>query len=305
MPRETTYGFEAEFDVNATSVMQRLHEYGFAGSDHLHGYHCDCDDCVNRNGYPFRGQTDSSCAGEIISDIFGASEYYPQVEWDNLGYITEPRLVMTLCNIAVDVDAEPGFNSGFHVHVGLYGLSPNQLARGFWQFVRWEPVLQRIAAGRWSSMRDNNDTVRMMMNHTYASLTSSPLTARSALDNTLDEGERMHMMVRHQTNDRHSNLNIGARRTPTWEFRLWNSTRAAWRMWMYCDISKAFMDPEFITLVEGLNPPQRFRRPSAGINLLADAADQCGYDGLPEALLRQAYYLDEKAQHAPELLTIG
>ena len=308
MPRETTYGFEAEFDINAQSVMHRLHEVGLADDDHLHGYHCDCSSCCFRNGYPFRGQTDSSCSGEIISDIFGSAEGYPLVEWDNTGtHWSEYGLMVELCRAAVDVDAEPGPNSGLHVHVGKQGLNRVELARSFYEYIRWEPVLMRVAGGRWTNMRDNNDPVREMVSYEYEINIGEPLTSRSMANHETPPDVRGRLMDRHQGHDRHSNLNIGSRSRPTWEFRLGNSTRSAWRIRMFCELSKAFMDPKFIEHVEGLNPPQRFRRPSAGINLLAQAADQTGYDetDLPESLLRQAHYLDEIAADAPALLTIG
>ena len=166
----------------------------------------------------------------------------------------------------------------------------------------------QLAGGRWLHIRSNNAAVRSLVNCEYEMLTGYDISTKRLSEQELDESGRMQLMDMHSGNDRHSNLNIaGGGRRPTWEFRLWNSTRSAWRMRMFCGISKAFMDPEFIRNLEGLNPPQRVRRPSTGINLLAQAADQSGYNNqdLPEALMRQAHYLDNKAGEAPPLLTIG
>ena len=154
-------------------------------------------------------------------------------------------------------------------------------------------------------MRANNDHVRDLMNYEWEMITGEPMSNRSMTRHTLGEAPRHRLWQAHRGNDRHTNLNVGARRAVTWEFRLWNSTRAAWRMEMYCEMSKAFMDPDFIAVLATLDPPQRFRRVSAGLNLLAEAADRSGYATLPEHILRQAYYLEEKAEHAPQQLTIG
>lgn len=301
MPRQTTYGYEAEFDVNATSVIHRLYELDLAGADHLHGYHCDCESCWFRNGWAFRGQTDSSCSGEIISDIMGSNEEYEQ----RYNSSQEWMLMRQLADAAVEVDAEPGLRSGFHVHVATFELSSDQLADSFYQYLRWEPTLTRVASARWAEQRQNNRAVRSESGYDYELIVGEPLSNRSLANHDLDSEFRHSMLQQHRRRDRHSNLNVGQRGHPTWEFRLWNSTRAAWRMAMFCDLSKAFMDPLFVRAIAEVNPPQRFRRPSAGINLLADTADHCGYRDLPERLLRQAYYLDEKAGEAPMQLTIG
>jgi hypothetical protein len=45
--------------------------------------------------------------------------------------------------------------------------------------------------------------------------------------------------------DRHACLSLVTRHNTT-EFRLWNSTRSAWRMELFCGLSRAWMDPAFV-----------------------------------------------------------
>lgn len=305
----TTYGFEAEFSVNASAVIARLHARGLAGDPVLHGYHCDCDYCELSNGYAFRGQTDSSCSGEIISDILGS------VEDDD--YPDHVSLMAALCDIAVDVDAEPGNNAGFHVHVGItdeFGdYHDDGLGDALWQFVLWEPVLARIAGGRWSNRRNGmNVPVRdqceyIFRNYNCERVTTGGLVAMEAQlreSSRYDFGQfKRDLLYRQRENDRHSNLNISARNHPTWEFRLWNSTRSAWRMELYCGLSVALLDPAVVTGLSELSPPTRMARPSTGIADVALACANGGHDRVAELLERQAAYLNDRADSAPSLLT--
>lgn len=317
MPRQTTYGFEAEWQTNAQSVIQGLHALELSGDSRLHGYHCDCDNCLLRNGFPFRGQTDSSCSGEIISDIFGSNPppeegAYITSDLQEDPYPNSRELMDHLCEVAVDCDAEPGLNSGFHVHVGTVGLTAENLYSSFTQFIRWESVFTRIAGGRWTTQREGmNTTVRQSIRWAFESSTGRHLDgelSNRALHAAWEAGaftpEAVQYMFReHQSSDRHSNLNLRQSHHPTWEFRMWNSTRAGWRMEMFCELSKAMMDPAFVAHLATLNPPQRFRRPSGGIGLVQAAAAATDYPVLAEHLARQATYLDQRAADAPQSLT--
>lgn len=296
----TTYGFEAEFTNNAAAVIAGLHERGLAGDRTLHGYHCDCDYCMFNNGHAFRGQTDSSCSGEIISDIFGGGNYGDEFAMMN-----------ALADTAVEVDAEPGPNSGFHVHVGVNGLTQEDLADALWQFVRWEPVLHRIAGGRWSERRGGmNTAVRDNLQYTLTDYGGGRMTTGGLIQfeegleiDSLDRFKQA-MLYRATDCDRHSNLNIGQHSHPTWEFRIWNSTRSAWRMGMFCGLSVALMDPAVVDGLSELAPPIRMARPNTGIADIALACANAGHDGTAELLERQGAYLNHIADNpAPSVLT--
>src|SRR5205814_1718290 len=107
----------------------------------------------------------------------------------------------------------------------------------------------------------------------------------------------------HSVSDRHSNLNICPRRVPTWEFRLWNSTRVAWRMEMFAGLSVALMDPAVTIALAELSPPQRFRTAAAGVTNIADACITAGHPRVAALLERQAEYLNNRAASVPSLFT--
>lgn len=293
---ETTFGFEAEFDVNAAGVIARLYEDGLAGMPTLHGYHCDCEQCAFSNGMAFRGQTDSSCSGEIISDVMGGcdSDYNAQ------------DMIRALSRTAIDVDAEPGLTSAFHVHVGISHLSFQSMADILWQFTRWETVLMRIAGGRWPNQRQNmNNMVQECIEPQFHCETGKRFTTEVLGSYTPSQTLLESLLRAQQCADRHSNLNVSGRRTPTWEFRLWNATRSAWRMEMFCGLSVALTDLDVIqSLGTQELPDDEVESISAGIDAVAIALDHAGYERISELVLRQAHYLDKRAESAPATLTL-
>lgn len=306
MPNLTSFGFEAEFNTNANAVIAHLHRHDYSGDSRLHSYHCDCEYCEFDNGYAFRGQTDSSCSGEVISDICRDSRQGR--EWMD-----------ALEAAAIYVDAEPGFNSGFHVHVGMEDAGRDHRAACFYEIVRWEPVLQRIAGGRWAAQRpDMNTTVRNCLNHSYewlrqrfdeAITTARVLEVEATVTTGVDERcgglpeLRRYLYEQHLSSDRHSNLNIAVRNHPTWEFRLWNSTRVAWRMEMFAGLSVALVDLNVATNLQELTPPRRMANPATGIADITLALSDAGHDRTAELVQRQSQYLTDRADSAPNVLT--
>lgn len=291
MPFSTTFGCEAEYEVNASNVIARLHEMGVAKYPTLHDYHCSCDGCEFRNGWAFRGQTDSSCSGEIITDVLG-------MPGSDGGAYDHVEVFGALSEAAVDVDAEPGLRSAFHVHVGLYDLSHEDRYRALWQFIRWEPVLQEIAGARWSCQRPNmNTTVRDCTRYAFENSTGQSYSTRIIRDFDPEETTMSRLLDAQMESDRHSNLNVSMNRTPTWEFRLWNSTRSAWRMEMFAGLSVALIDPEMVTNLKSLSPAD-------GIDSVALALSDAGHDRTAELVCRQAHYLDSRAGDAPSILTV-
>jgi hypothetical protein len=301
--RETTYGIEAEWHVGANTLINRLHSMGLSGCDNLHPYHCDCDNCCLNNGYAFRGQTDSSCSGEVISDILGTSRFY---EAEHDGY-NATALFKSLAEAAVEVDAEPGLTSGFHVHVSVEGVQISTMRQAVWQYLRWEPMLTRIAGGRWNDQRPNmNRSVRSQLNYYWRAQHGCDLTSASMGAVAPEDCEYLQRDLHNalMLTDRHSNLSIRQNHYPTWEFRLWNSTRAAWRMEMFVGLSRAFLDAGVLDRLATAPVPLRIRRPSTGIQNLAEVIAAEGYGVTAEYLMRQGRYLDTRAGEAPVSLTL-
>lgn len=279
----------------------------------LHGWHCECESCAfhgSANGgipFPLRGQTDSTCSGEIISSLM----QYGTPDEDAMFSFDGDAIVRDLCDSAVKVDAEPGLQSGYHVHVDMNdaGMERQQLA--LWAFLRWERLLVKLSAGRWEDQRGMNRSVEEMCN--YEIRANAPQEARH---NTTTRGvmrwyeenqpDQMHyvresMYHVHRGNDRHSNLSIRTRHG-TWEFRLWNSTRSAWRMELWNKLSVAMTDPAVVNALNAEPFPQRIRTETFGrfANLLSDS----GYGRVAELVERQAAYRRDKASKAPSSLTI-
>lgn len=218
--------------------------------DEPHSYHCDCSDCDFDSEWDYRIQRDSSCGGEVISGVM----HYGYDD-DNTDRWT--TAMNTLENLSVDVDAEPGLRAGFHVHVGSPPATTKHCAETYWAYLRWEDVLGDLtAAGRFNAIREFNHRIRDDLRwwNGYDGATGANHLPQSApwvedpecsfMDplwveehGFTDEAARSSIMVsawRYGTClDRHGWLNLRTRGQHTWEFRMFNSTRAAWRMEMY------------------------------------------------------------------------
>lgn len=258
MTQPNTFGFEAEFQTNVEALIGGLTSRGrdlgipLAGQHHMHNYHCDCDDiCDFGSGYIFRAQTDSSCGGEVISHIFNSGDMSEAIE-----------AMHALQEVAVEVDAEPSLNAGFHVHVGK-PTSWRDRHNGFAAFLRYEDVLTNLAAGRFCHMREFNYSLRGALYGAVSvyDLADTTGIAVDVLTNNLYSGcfnvdyllalnastrgeviAQFYERAFHM--DRHSNLAINTASGVTWEYRLWNSTRSAWRMEMFCRLSLLMADHE-------------------------------------------------------------
>lgn len=329
MPQLSTFGIEAEFQEGAADVISGLHSLGLAGDGILHGYHCDCPTCELGNDYPLKGQTDSSCSGEIISDVMTFDPDSETLPW--LRDHNPLNVFQSIEDVAVEADAEPGLNAGLHVHVGIQHQRDNSLDRVMAAYVKWEPLLVRIAQGRWNILRDMNHPVRVQLageitrfmrvvtsNHYYVE--NDGRLWRDAWNAVQDEvallalqhhlgavtGDQQALFGRfmrnvHMNHDRHSYLNIEQHRNPTWEFRLWNSTRSAWRLEMFARVSIALMDPAVADRLLAEPYPQRIRRET--LYRFARILSECEHDAAAGLVERQAYYLAHRAENAPSTLT--
>lgn len=283
-----TLGYEAEYETGGPELGAVLAQRGLTPSDEFHGYHCDCHDCcsdvacvLGDDGYapgddhtPFYLQNDSTCSGEVIARPRRAGD-----RWQDD--------VAALCQAAIDVDAEPGTHAGLHVHVGrqLLGASSAQ-ARGLltFTFALMEPLLVALAAGRFPAQRNMNRSIRGDLARYFQ---DRGYTWEGALQRGVhDDGDTLEDLWQlHRELDRHSNLNVSTR-LPTVEFRLWNSTRSAWRMEMAVGLSVAFADRlTLLTMASALG--DGWSREAA----LIHALNSNGYDRTLELAIRQMSYL--------------
>lgn len=232
---DATFGFEAEFHTGARELAWELYGAGLLASRRLHGYHCDCGECAFDNGWALRGQSDSSCSGEFISDIQTTSRFS---EFQ--------RIVNAIQAAAFKTDAVAGTDAGFHVHVR--SSDEMDLAKIGRAFILVESALMAdLSPGALYAQRGFNlHAGRALMQNvsSYVSMYDS-------------EWVRTHEDVVWgwtYASERHSNLWYSGR-TGTMEFRLWNSTRSAWRMELYVRLSLLMCSDEFTDTVLAHSDP--------------------------------------------------
>lgn len=286
-----------EVCANAEPLAEALFARRLLGDSLLHGYHCSCPTCdFDESRFPLRAQRDSSCAGEFISSVFDTDEDMDRAR----------EVMRALQDCAIEVDAEPGYTAGFHVHVS-WPRPPMRnrryeypqltaLGQHIWQFMEWELVLCEIAAGRFLAHRDSMNTrvcdhwMRYLeRNQGWYEPSIVAMRRRFSTDDGLidDSLGRFigNLHTYHRDVDRHSNLNVRTR-YETFEYRVWNSTRSAWRMELWCLLSLAFMDRQFYDAARiatlAVDP---------SIELLMELLNNTGHECAAELLQRQYAYM--------------
>lgn len=262
-----TFGFEAEYQNNVQELARIMHAAGHVGDDTLHNYTCDCDSCAvtrydrtigdnvydHDDIYNLRIKNDSSCGGELISKV-----------WETPTDSRVRKLWSDIEQAAVNVDSEPGLSAGFHVHVGREHLSLMQRGKLVLAFAAWEDALLNLASGRWPMNRGWNRVLSDELYSTFSDIVHDynlhdipPHTycgkVVSHVRELSDDDAIARIVYRdiargHQDADRHTSMAFSDRH-PTMEFRLWNSTRAAWRMELWCRLSLLIADPSFVNLM--------------------------------------------------------
>lgn len=246
-----TFGFEAEVATPGAGLAAELHRRQLMNADCIHSYHCDCNLCMftppDERGYidheeceydwrPFRMQRDSSCGGEVISDI---------LTLDDLPILRELQDAM------VDADAEPGEAAGFHVHVGLPMSLNSAEFRGRIAlcFAAIEPLFLPLAQSAAPFVRGFNRSLRSDLARYFLDMVGSYNAYHYFEKVAMAECEHnpRAAYVRLLDQDRHQTLSVHPEETV--EFRIWNSTRSAWRMELAIRLSIALTMPEFIDSV--------------------------------------------------------
>lgn len=262
-----TFGFEAEYQINVQEIARAMYDAGHTYDTSLHNYTCDCIGCTvseydpdageqvydSDNIYNLRIKNDSSCGGELISKV-----------WDTPNDSRLHKLWSDIEEAAVALNTEPSLTAGFHVHVSREHLTLPQRGRLVLAFTGWEQALLQLGSGRWPSNRNWNGLLSDNLRYTFDAILSSGVFGErditlpkfgqilNCLRNTDDENlKRMtyrKIAREHQHIDRHTSMAFSERH-PTMEFRLWNSTRAAWRMELWCRLSLLMADPRFVSLM--------------------------------------------------------
>lgn len=239
----TTFGFETEFAANANELIADLTRKGLAAQDRLHGYHCDCTGCADLTDITFRGQRDSTCNGEIISKVFSTGNW--QEATDAMWELQES---------ALDVDAALTTTCGLHVHIG--DTDGSNLAAPAQLSMAWlgiEPLLwDHVAGAAWVGRRGDQNmlvseaVLSMMLRSNIWDRHGRWISQESELDDMPAALQRDYMVhferaLNNMTWDRHSDL-ARAGHGGTYEVRIFNATRVAWRIEMACRLAVALCD---------------------------------------------------------------
>jgi hypothetical protein len=298
-----TFGFEAEFATPAHDIVRELNSVGLLGASTMHNYTCDCDVCEvsvydpesgeqdfnHEDIWPLRAKFDSSCGGEIISKVFS--------RMNDACYVFDK-----IESAAVKTDTEPGLAAGFHVHVGRRHMSKMMRGKLVVAMAMWEPILFDISAGRWPHNRGwNTSLTSLLSDHFYSEARDAGINNFDFINNSIvgdtvetlkSSGESMIALFYRRTADEHMNVDRHSSmafspRWPTMEFRLWNSTRAAWRMQLWCRLSRLLVNPEFIdSMIDAWTPDVTMRDFVALIEPLTNQL------GLFQLITRQVDYVE-------------
>lgn len=246
-----TFGFEAEWARNIDGLLSHLASDGYLPTDEMHRYHCECEYCDLDSPYMLRAQTDSTCSGELISIPFVTAQ------WDSWQYLLD-----RIETHAVDADAEPGVDAGFHVHVrntqplyhaiyniDLDGGGADQSLRKFLVLCLVMPLFSDIAFGRHSEGTDLNVPFNRFIANCFSANGRRyrwPDTPRGILSEGIEANRVLltNVLRTAYDSDRHADVSLNTRYDTT-EYRLWRSTRSAWRMRLYVLASVMLNSPGF------------------------------------------------------------
>lgn len=204
-----TFGFELEVSGGAHNTLAHLGEMGLTEHDHFHCYHCDCEDCeVSLRGPLFKAQQDCTADGEFITRVL---EY---------GSLDADRAIAGISRALLLGGAFVSGDVGNHVHVSHEAMSNADRNRLNRLFARYESELLDIASAGQSRIRSYNGRAPQFNSNIWAA-TSADMDRWRYYD--YSEGSKLTW------------------KDPTVEFRLWNSTKAAWRIRTHVGLSVAMV----------------------------------------------------------------
>lgn len=200
-----TFGFELEVSDGANNTLAHLLEMGLTEHSHFHQYHCGCGECsVSTTGPLFKAQQDCTADGELITRVL---EY---------GSADADRAITGISRALLMAGAATDGNVGNHVHVSHEAMDATAKMRLNRLFARYEGELEEIAAASHDGMRSYNGIHPQFTDEVW----------------TLPADHAGYIPA---------NCHKLTWKNPTVEFRLWNSTRAAWRIRTHVGLSVAMV----------------------------------------------------------------
>lgn len=224
------FGFECEVSSGGRQLAKALYDLGEAPRDHLCDYHCSCL-AHERTRYAFHPQEDCSCSGEMVSWAIPFGD-------DSL----RERTFGSLERAFAMSGAAPGQSSGCHVHVDRRDLDIEHERNLLHLFGRYNPDLQVLAYGRMRRNRGYNLPLRTKPSRGDGG--SFDFWANdwyAPYDQHTEYHYEQYRWMDYSYGWPQKGADL-ARRASTYEFRLWNATRAAWRWHMFAGVSVAMVD---------------------------------------------------------------
>lgn len=220
---ELMFGMEVELAAGSATLAPILHREGLAAMDRLHHYHCRCDggcEQTTDRATPWSCQNDSTCDGEFISK---------PLTWDTS---EADSAIEAFAACALEARARSGYEqggmqTGNHVHISRAPFQETGTERNLVAlFARYQTHLIRVACGKNPWVRDYN-------NGLPESVREEALLGGGDSGQSWRRGSRMSDLARY---------GVGSYlygKSYTWEFRLWNSTIAEWRLRLHAGLSVA------------------------------------------------------------------
>jgi hypothetical protein len=277
----TTFGFEYEVHRGGDIVLSNLHSVGAVMRNRLCPYHgCGDECCAHDNpNYLFSAQHDCTVSAEFPSKI---------LEW---GSERAERAFEVIQFAASAANADLSASSGMHVHVakprrsgraryeredGSLGFSHRQATT--WRlhrlFSRYQDDLMDIARAGRDTVRAYNSPNRARPELWAPDLDGPRGDTPRTPENAYMNGEYL-VSGSYLTTERHAE---------TYEFRLWNASKAAWRIRLMVGLSVAMTT----AAAEGENVAQDDPRsllavlaPYADDTTIADLLRQHALTGVP------------------------
>lgn len=268
------FGFECELSAGALDTLDLLVRGGLASPRNrtLHSYHCNCEEvCDYESEWAIRGQRDCTADGELITKILT----YPSDEADSV--------IAGLSGALLQARAQTNTDVGFHVHVDRGDMDNASTLRLYRMFLRYQDDLAELASTRFRSVRDYNSPM-MLARYRQVRDTSGSWGYR---DVPIDPDEFWNnddlLGESRPGYDTIHNWVAGAwlaRKTHTHEFRIWNATRAEWRMHLAVGVSTAMVN----ACVDGVSVKQNTEQPLEFV--LGDYLDDRTWAGI----IRQRHF---------------
>lgn len=214
MPTNRLLGIEWEIASQGSEIAEMLYDANLSRTCDIHDYHCGCDHCASPQVWSF--QTDGSLPDE------GVELRSCPVQLNQLDSVLQVSQVEQTLR---DSKARVTKRCGLHVHVEASDLRTHQLDVLNDLFVELQPALYRVAVGGFDCHRGPEYCSPISKKEKYT-LLSQPVSNRRYYDRA-----------------KYFGLNLGAMPIQgTVEFRLWNSTRDAWRARLFAATSWALVE---------------------------------------------------------------